>query len=51
MRFRKEFSMKHLFVVNPVAGGVDRTEEIRALAQRAFDDDPSCFEIYTTRGP
>ena len=43
--------MKHLFVVNPVAGGTDRPEEIRALAQRAFENDPSVCEIYTTRGP
>ncbi len=43
--------MKHLFVVNPVAGGVDRTEEIRALALRAFEANSSCFEIYTTRAP
>lgn len=42
--------MKYLFIVNPVAGGSDRTEEIRSKAEKAFlarpDDE---FEIYVTK--
>ena len=44
--------MKHLFIVNPVAGGSDKTEEVRAkvvsaFAQRREDE----WEIYVTRAP
>ena len=28
--------MKHLFIVNPTAGGKDKTEEVRAKVQAAF---------------
>ena len=28
--------MKHLFIVNPKAGGRDMSEDIRALAENAF---------------
>ena len=28
--------MKHLFIVNPKAGGRDATEEVRARVQAAF---------------
>ncbi len=43
--------MKHLFIVNPAAGGNDRTEEIRELAARTFADSSEKYEIYTTRAP
>ncbi len=44
--------MKHLFVVNPTAGGRDKTEEVRAKVRAAFagrDDEE--VEIYVTQGP
>ena len=28
--------MKHLFIVNPTAGGKDRTSEVRAKVEEAF---------------
>lgn len=28
--------MKHLFIVNPTAGGRDHTEEVRAKVEAAF---------------
>ena len=44
--------MKHLFIVNPVAGGRDRTREVAAAVAQAFsagrDGD---YEIYTTTAP
>ena len=44
--------MKHLFVVNPTAGGSDKTEEVRAKVRAAFagryDEE---VEIYVTQGP
>ncbi len=43
--------MKHLFIVNPTAGGKDKTEEVRAKAQAAFAGRDECFEIYVTTGP
>lgn len=43
--------MKHLFIVNPKAGGTDRTEEIKALAQKTFETREDNFEIYTTKAP
>ena len=44
--------MKHLFIVNPAAGGGDKTEEVRAkvasaLAQRPDEE----REIYVTKAP
>ena len=42
--------MNYLFVVNPIAGGVDRTEEIRALAEKTFAGRPDDrYEIYVTK--
>ena len=42
--------MKYLFVVNPTAGGTDRTEEIRTSAQKLFAGRPGDeFEIYVTK--
>ena len=44
--------MKHLFIVNPIAGGSDKTEEIRAKVVSAFaqrkDEE---WEIYVTKEP
>ncbi len=43
--------MKQLFIVNPVAGGRDATEEVHTLVQAAFRDREDPFEIYVTRSP
>ncbi len=43
--------MKHLFIVNPTAGGRDRTEDVRARVERAFSDREGEYEIYVTRAP
>lgn len=45
--------MKHLFIVNPVAGSRDATDEIRSAVQRAFRSRPENeeYEIYVTRSP
>ena len=43
--------MKHLFIVNPKAGGRDMSEDIRALAENAFKSNPDKYEIYTTKVP
>ena len=43
--------MKHLFIVNPAAGGSDKTAEVRAKVEKAFRDREDPFEIYVTRGP
>ena len=43
--------MKHFFIVNPTAGGKDKTEEVRAKAQAAFAGREDRYEIYVTKGP
>ena len=43
--------MKHLFIVNPIAGGSDKSAEVRAKVEKAFRDREDGFEIYVTRGP
>ena len=43
--------MKHLFIVNPVAGGKDHTPEVRAKVEKAFAARGGEFEIYVTRAP
>lgn len=43
--------MKHLFVVNPVAGGKDKTEEIRAKVIEAFSFRDDDYEVYVTKAP
>jgi YegS/Rv2252/BmrU family lipid kinase len=43
--------MKHLFIVNPVAGGKDRTALVSAQVAQAFSGRNGDFEIYTTRAP
>ncbi len=43
--------MRHLFIVNPVAGGKDMTEEIRARVQAAFQGKADSYEVYVTKAP
>ena len=43
--------MKHLFIVNPTAGGKDRTPEVRAKVEKAFANRTDEFEIYVTKAP
>ncbi len=43
--------MKHLFIVNPTAGGRDKTEDVRVRAEEAFRRRNDAFEIYVTRAP
>ena len=43
--------MKHLFIVNPIAGGKDHTCEVRAKVENAFKTRDDEFEIYVTRAP
>lgn len=40
--------MKHLFIVNPIAGGSDKTEKVRSQAEAVFRDRDDEFEIYVT---
>ena len=43
--------MKHLFIVNPVAGGRDRTDEVTAEVTKAFAARGDGCEVYTTKAP
>ena len=45
--------MKHYFIINPVAGGKDRTEEISCTVKEAMKSAApnDAFEIYVTKGP
>lgn len=43
--------MKHLFIVNPSAGGRDHTESIRARAAAAFSRRSGTYEVYVTKAP
>lgn len=43
--------MKHLFIVNPIAGGRDASEEVRAKVEAAFASRSDEYEIYTTKAP
>ena len=43
--------MKHLFIVNPIAGGKDSTEIIEALACSAFSQRKEPYEVYRTKEP
>lgn len=43
--------MKHLFVVNPTAGGKDKTEEVRSRVEAAFRGRTDTYEVYVTRAP
>lgn len=43
--------MKHLFIVNPTAGGKDSTAEVREKVERAFQGRGEEYEIYVTKAP
>ena len=43
--------MKHLFIVNPIAGGRNAEPEIRNHVEKAFSNRADAYEIYVTRGP
>ena len=43
--------MKHLFIVNPAAGGKDKSGEIRAKVEAAFRNCQEPYEIYVTTAP
>ena len=43
--------MKHLFIVNPVAGGKDASAMVRAKVEAAFADREDEFEVYVTKCP
>ena len=43
--------MKHLFVVNPAAGGRDKSPEVRAKVEAAFQSRSEAFEVYVTKAP
>ena len=43
--------MKHLFIVNPTAGGKDHTQEVRAKVEKAFQSRDDQYEIYVTKAP
>lgn len=44
--------MKHLFIVNPAAGGRDKTDEVRAKVVSAFAQRPEDeVEVYVTKAP
>ena len=43
--------MKHLFIVNPVAGGRDKSPEIRTRVEEAFRNRTEPYEVYVTRAP
>ena len=42
--------MKHLFIVNPIAGGKDSTDEVRQKVSEIFDESAD-VEVYVTRAP
>ena len=43
--------MKHLFIVNPAAGGKDHTIEVQAKVRAAFDGRSDSYEVYVTKAP
>lgn len=43
--------MKHLFIVNPVAGGKDRHEYVAEQARRALEGSADAYEVYITTAP
>ena len=43
--------MKHLFIVNPAAGGKDSTDHVSARVAQYFSGKEGDFEIYTTKAP
>ncbi len=43
--------MKHLFIVNPIAGNRDKSEDVRQLVENAFRSRAEEYEVYVTRAP
>lgn len=43
--------MKHLFIVNPTAGGKDKTEFVRSAVEKVLNDSCEDFEVYVTKAP
>ena len=43
--------MHHLFIVNPAAGGKDKSAEVRAKVEAAFQGRGDSFEVYVTKAP
>ena len=43
--------MKHLFIVNPAAGGKDKTEYVRDCAKKALKGLEDEYEVYVTTAP
>ena len=41
--------MKHLFIVNPTAGGKDKTELVRRRVEEVFAGREVSYEIYVTK--
>lgn len=41
--------MKHLFIVNPVAGGKDKSAEVKARVEKAFQNRSDSYEVYVTK--
>lgn len=44
-------NVRHLFIVNPVAGGRDRTEDIVKIVDAEFSERSDEYEIYITQAP
>ncbi len=43
--------MKHLFIVNPAAGGKDKTEFVREKAAECFAGRDAEYQVYATKAP
>ena len=43
--------MKHLFIVNPAAGGKDKSMAVTLAVKAAFRDREDAYVVYVTRGP
>ena len=43
--------MKHLFIVNPTAGGQDKTMEVSLAVKKALRDSADEYEVYVTTAP
>ena len=43
--------MKHLFIVNPTAGGKDKTMEVSLAVKKALRDSADEYEVYVTTAP
>ncbi len=43
--------MKHLFIVNPTAGGKDKSIAVSRMARAAFENREEEYEVYITKAP